>query len=269
MTYTKEEIEQKVKELREKQPWNHDIELPFGIRTIGKEQKSYGKNLIKWERIRPYIEKISLEGKRVLDIGCGEGFFSIKMRKCGAKEVIGIDADNKRIKKAQFVVNACGIDGVFFKQKSIFDNDLKELGRFDFVLCLGFLHRVPEIYTGIKNLTDISDIILFEWKASTYEALPVVEFRGGKSKDENEYSRLYWAPSISFLVEILKSLGFKYNFPIEDQTKWRRAILISSRFNHSIFKNNVQLKSRFFLFYKYSKIHALNIYKILTRKINR
>src|SRR5215208_4426819 len=41
-----------------------------------------------------------LEGKRVLDIGCNEGFFAIEAKNRGAAEVIGIDGDGAAIERA-------------------------------------------------------------------------------------------------------------------------------------------------------------------------
>jgi hypothetical protein len=193
------------------------------------------------------------------------------MNECGAKETVGIDADVNRISKAEFVAEVWSASNLFFEQGSIFDSDFKNLGHFDFVLCMGFLHRVPEVYTAIKILTSLSDTILFEWKASKHDAAPTMEFRGAKGKGGNEYSKLYWAPSISFVVEILKSFGFTYNYAIEDRTKWRRAILISSRFDQPIFKDNERLSdgSKPSLLYKYSKVYFENIYRILTGRITR
>jgi len=42
----------------------------------------------KWERVAPHID---LEGRRVLDIGCGNGYFGLRMLGAGAEWVIGID----------------------------------------------------------------------------------------------------------------------------------------------------------------------------------
>jgi tRNA (mo5U34)-methyltransferase len=42
----------------------------------------------KWRRVAPHIE---LEGRRILDIGCGNGYFGLRMLGAGAKWVIGID----------------------------------------------------------------------------------------------------------------------------------------------------------------------------------
>jgi tRNA (mo5U34)-methyltransferase len=42
----------------------------------------------KWERIEPHVD---LAGKRVLDIGCGNGYFGYRMLEAGASLVVGID----------------------------------------------------------------------------------------------------------------------------------------------------------------------------------
>jgi len=42
----------------------------------------------KWERLRPHLD---LNGQRILDIGCGNGYFGLRMLAAGAKLVIGID----------------------------------------------------------------------------------------------------------------------------------------------------------------------------------
>lgn len=42
----------------------------------------------KWDRIRPHID---LTGQRVLDIGCGNGYFGLRMLESGAGLVVGID----------------------------------------------------------------------------------------------------------------------------------------------------------------------------------
>ena len=42
----------------------------------------------KWDRVAPHVE---LEGCRILDIGCGNGYFGLRMLGAGARLVIGID----------------------------------------------------------------------------------------------------------------------------------------------------------------------------------
>jgi len=43
---------------------------------------------LKWERLRPHLD---LGGQRVLDVGCGNGYFGLRMLAGGAELVVGID----------------------------------------------------------------------------------------------------------------------------------------------------------------------------------
>jgi len=42
----------------------------------------------------------NLDGKKVLDVACGEGFYARKLRQCGAREVVGIDRSEAMIRLA-------------------------------------------------------------------------------------------------------------------------------------------------------------------------
>jgi len=193
---------------------------------------------VKWERIREFFDIIDIKGMRVLDVGCSEGFFSLKLAELGAREVVGIDADKLRIKKARSVSQILGISNITYEVADIFDNDVERYGRFDFVLCMGFLHRVPYPYEAIRRLAAMSDVILFEWKSLREGSfdLPVMKFCGGQSKDSNIYSGLYWLPSVQCVTDMLRSLGFAHNLVVDNST-WRRTIVISSRLENPAFHN--------------------------------
>lgn len=64
-------------------PWRKGPFELFGI-TIDTEWRSDWK----WERIAPHLE---LNGKRVLDVGCGNGYHMWRMWQAGAQMVIGVD----------------------------------------------------------------------------------------------------------------------------------------------------------------------------------
>jgi len=42
----------------------------------------------------------NVEGTKVLDVACGEGFYTRKLRQCGADEVVGIDLSEAMIRLA-------------------------------------------------------------------------------------------------------------------------------------------------------------------------
>jgi tRNA (mo5U34)-methyltransferase len=65
-------------------PWRKG---PF--RLGGIEIDAEWRSDLKWQRVMSAIEP--LDGRRVLDVGCGNGYYSLKMREAGASAVIGID----------------------------------------------------------------------------------------------------------------------------------------------------------------------------------
>lgn len=56
--------------------------------------------------------KEQIQGKRVLDMGCGTGILSIMAAKAGAKEIVGIDIDEWAFNNAMENMKNNGIDQV-------------------------------------------------------------------------------------------------------------------------------------------------------------
>ena len=268
--YSRSDIENSVSELGAEQPWNHAIELPHGVWTTEKKQSSHGKNLVKWERIKPLIDEIGLEGKRVLDIGCNEGYFSIQMHKAGAKSGLGFDISDLRLKKAHFVAEVLNIGDIEYKQIDIYDGSLLKEDRFDFALCMGFLHRIPNVYGAIDVISDVTDMVLFEWKAyrGCSSHLPVMLYDGVQSLDYDPHSMAYFRPSIQCLMHILNKKGFSHHYIVDDPSQGR-VIMISSVKDHALFQGRSVMSkiSKFGLLYKYSRHFAGSIRDIFTGKI--
>lgn len=65
-------------------PWRKGPFEVGGI-TIDSEWRSN----LKWDRLKNDIAPLS--GRRVLDVGCGNGYYALQMRNAGALSVIGID----------------------------------------------------------------------------------------------------------------------------------------------------------------------------------
>lgn len=64
-------------------PWRKGPFNLFGVH-IDTEWRSDWK----WERVSPHID---LAGKRVLDVGCGNGYYQWRMLGAGARSVVGVD----------------------------------------------------------------------------------------------------------------------------------------------------------------------------------
>ena len=160
------DLEKQILEYGILQSWNHNFVFPDGTETNpGFQQISHGKNEKKLSRFEPIFNQIDWKGKRVLDVGCNEGFFSFHLAERGAN-VLAIDIDELRIKKAQFVkANLYPDLDVQFRVHNVYEDFKNEEAGFDYILCFGFLHRIPDPFGALQRLTNLSNTIIFEWKA--------------------------------------------------------------------------------------------------------
>ena len=83
---------------------------------------------------------LDLTGKRVLDLGCNEGFFCLEAKRRGAKYVLGIDRNPKHIPAARQHAADLGLD-IEFRHGDM--RDLPE-GPFDIVIFLSAIHYIPD-----------------------------------------------------------------------------------------------------------------------------
>ncbi|MEQ9725097.1 tRNA 5-methoxyuridine(34)/uridine 5-oxyacetic acid(34) synthase CmoB [Pseudomonas sp. WHRI 8822A] len=64
-------------------PWRKGPFHPFGVHVDTEWRSDW-----KWQRVSPHL---NLAGKRVLDVGCGNGYYMWRMLGDGARSVVGID----------------------------------------------------------------------------------------------------------------------------------------------------------------------------------
>src|SRR5262249_6334226 len=81
-------------------PWNHNIKLPFGIYTA--HCPDYYPAHEEILNIVNHELSGAFQGKRILDVGCLEGYFSAECALQGAS-VTGIDGKTINIKKCELV----------------------------------------------------------------------------------------------------------------------------------------------------------------------
>jgi 2-polyprenyl-6-hydroxyphenyl methylase/3-demethylubiquinone-9 3-methyltransferase len=83
-----------------------------------------------------------LDGKAVLDVGCGGGILAEAMARLGAR-VTGIDLSDKALKVAQLHLLESGLE-VRYEPASPEDFALAHAGEFDVVTCMELLEHVPD-----------------------------------------------------------------------------------------------------------------------------
>ena len=98
----------------------------------------------------------SFQGKRVIDVGCGDGTYSLELLRAGASEVIGVDAAEKAVETANRKVS--NIDGIHFEVMDIFR--LKGGKRYDIAVLRGILHHIDPVQSAINNISKIADEII-------------------------------------------------------------------------------------------------------------
>ena len=86
----------------------------------------------------------SLTGKRVLDIACNAGFWSIQCALLGAAEVVGFDGRPELVEQARLLQSVVGARCARFECLDFFDMTPARLGTFDVVLNLGLLYHLPD-----------------------------------------------------------------------------------------------------------------------------
>src|SRR5262249_45614614 len=81
-------------------PWSHNIRLPYGICTACCDDYYPAHE----EMMKVVNERLKgrFQGKRVLDIGCLEGYFAAECALQGA-DVIGVDGKLINVKKCEFI----------------------------------------------------------------------------------------------------------------------------------------------------------------------
>src|SRR5579871_6659419 len=110
--------------------WFHSFRLPDGTFYDGHLSV---EELQRRVSLMPIEENLS--GRRVLDIGAWDGWFSFEMERRGA-EVVAIDCwDNPRFREIHAVYNS----RVDYRLMDVMEISPDSLGRFDVVLFLGVL----------------------------------------------------------------------------------------------------------------------------------
>ena len=138
--------------------WFHNIDL-HGIQTAPNHFLGDFPN-VKWRHISPALP-LDLSGATVLDIGCNGGFYSLQMKRRGAKRVLGIDICERYLEQARLASRTLGLE-IELEKRSVYEVD-QIAGQFDFVIFMGVLYhlRYP-LYALDKVVTKVGGRLVFQ-----------------------------------------------------------------------------------------------------------
>jgi tRNA (mo5U34)-methyltransferase len=203
--------------------WYHKIELPHGVVTPG------------WAPIDPSAYGIpdDLSGKRVLDIGAWDGYWTFEALKRGAKEVIAIDdfsdylgslnqSDRKAWETFDLCRSALGYSEDVCKriEMSVYDISEGNLGIFDTVFFFGTVYHLRHPLLALDKISAVCTRDVYVESAILDDFSPyrgglghgypgrqmIMEFYPGKQYGNNETN--WWAPTLFCLMSMVYAAGF-------------------------------------------------------------
>ena len=197
---TNKEKEITKKSLKILNPWRKG---PFLIDDIFID--SEWKSNIKWNRIKNMTSP--LNNKTILDVGCGNGYYSLRMIGDGAKLVIGIDPSILFMMQFKAIMNFMGDIPVY-----LLPLKLSELTNnqpfFDTVFSMGVLYHQKSPYIHLEQLYN-------SLKSGGELVLETIVFPKSKNfrnsgKERYAQMRNVWhIPNTEELISWIKKAGFK------------------------------------------------------------
>ncbi|OGK22189.1 hypothetical protein A2866_03465 [Candidatus Roizmanbacteria bacterium RIFCSPHIGHO2_01_FULL_39_8] len=110
---------------------------------------------------RATIDMMRLKGKRVIDVGCGDGSYTIDLyKKYKPEYTLGFDASRNAINLAKVLYKKN--KNIYFEKGNIY-NIPKRFGNFDIAIIRGVLHHLDSPQKAIQSVAKVaSHIIILE-----------------------------------------------------------------------------------------------------------
>ncbi len=204
--------------------WYHKIDLPHGIQTAG------------WAPLDASLYKLpdDLTGKRVLDVGAWDGYWTFEALKRGAAEVVAIENFTDTIyeneQRSWHTFHLCREALGYSREQaktlemSVYDVTPARLGHFDVVLFFGVLYHCRHPLLALDQLATVTNERIciesavcddfspyrYSVKEKTnggYKDGVVMEFYPKDQLGQNVTN--WWAPTTECLREMVLAAGFK------------------------------------------------------------
>jgi len=224
--------------------WINQFDLKGNLTPVPLESTIEGARQRKSYFLDPLIEFCggSLEGKRILDIGCNSGFWALQAIEAECEYIVGVDGRQMHIDQANFVFEVKEIDKsrYEFHCGNVFDLDLCQYGEFDIVICLGFFHHMSKHMQLLDKISEVNkDLLLLETRVTRLpgEYMQILHEPIEHYANSLDYT-LTMCPSKKAVLSMTKQFGYHsiiiepqpaHKAALENYKKNRRLAFISSK----------------------------------------
>jgi SAM-dependent methyltransferase len=132
-----------------------------------------------------------LEGRRIVDLGCGEGKYTIEFAKLGM-EALGIEIRHSNVAKCLAVKEEISLTNLSFSRDTVWN--LAKYGEFDAIFCCGLLYHLDRPREFIRLASGLcKTICLYQTHFATereigkFDLSPLMENEGVKGRWYKEH----------------------------------------------------------------------------------
>lgn len=186
-------------QLKEFMPWRKGPFEIFGIQMETEWHSDW-----KWSRLKDHIQP--LKDRTIFDVGCGNGYYALRMLGAGAKQVIGIDPSMYSVMQYQVLSHFTGKQPAYVLPLGI-DDVPPELQAFDTVFSMGVIYHRKDPLEHVRKLYGL----LQEGGELVLETLVIEGNENDMLKPKDRYAMMrnvHAIPSCNTLESWLEAEGF-------------------------------------------------------------
>ena len=146
---------------------------------------------------------LPLQGRRVLDVGCGVGHLSQFFLQRGCS-VVAVDGRETNLEALRL-----RYPGLESRRVDVDTESLAPLGRFDVVFCYGLLYHLENPVAGLRSMAAVCDDMLLLETLVCDSARPTMVLVDEPRVQNQALGQLGSRPSPAFVVMALNRVGFR------------------------------------------------------------
>lgn len=209
--------------------WFYPYELPSGAKTnctLPPEIAVVHDD--RWAMLKSVLETTFQQDwskLECLDIGCNQGFFSIKLTERGCRKVVGLDARRQNVEDARLIRQIYGLKNLSFQTGDITKIDTTDWQKFDVVVMLSVLFWLENPIRALRAAKALTRQVLIietpvapelsgdmDWgggqRKTVQGSFAVLDQASEKTLPIGSLTDLSLCPGRETLIWMLKHLGF-------------------------------------------------------------